>query len=353
MNISKVVECFVCQKTFSTSSNLRKHAKKFHPDTVLVESYYKNSKHFNFTCECGKNFNHIRHLKSHRKIHLDQKQNNFLQKKCPLCDFSECKKSLMLEHFQKAHSIFVDSKEYTFSNIEQFEKWKTDIEIESSSRYMRKAKCNESNISYYCCHRSGNYTPKDDRVRCLKGQGSKKINAYCPAGMKLIQNSSGDCKVLFIETHIGHDLDLEHLQLTHLERKDLAIKIASGMDFGEIIQEIKESVYPDSTKRLHLVTKKDLRNIEACFNRSSAVVLKNKEDINKMKAEKQSCLHLKETEIDAVELQNIKTNEHLEETKEQILKEFSDYLSKVNSIVELERLKFVLKSHYDSFVSIK
>ncbi|XP_050499306.1 zinc finger protein 596-like [Diabrotica virgifera virgifera] len=353
MNTSKVVKCSICKKTFSTSSNLKKHAKKFHPDTVLVESYYKNSKHFNFTCECGRNFNHIRHLKSHRrKVHLDE-QNNILQRKCPLCDFSAREKSSMLEHFQKEHNICVDSKEYTFSNIQQFEKWKTDLETKSCSRYIKKAKSVVSNSSYYCCHRSGNYTPKDDRVRRLKGQGSNKINAYCPASIRLIKNISGSCTVTLIDTHVGHDFDLEHLQLTDLERKDLAVKIASGMNFDEIIQQIKKSADPDSNKRLHLVTKRDLRNIEACFNRHSGAITKSKKDINKFKGEEQICLDLEATEIDTVELGNGKTNENLEETKKRILKDFSDHLHKVNSTEELESLEFVLKSHYNSLVSIK
>lgn len=111
-------------------------------------------------------------------------------------------------------------------------------------------------------------------IRQLKSKGSNKINAYCPASIQLEKNNNGNCNILFIETHIGHEAEVERIQLSDSERKDLAIKIEAGIPYDKIIDEVKQSADPVDIKRIHLLTKKDLHNIQICLKRHSTAITK-------------------------------------------------------------------------------
>ncbi|GIX72845.1 hypothetical protein CEXT_753921 [Caerostris extrusa] len=64
------------------------------------------------------------------------------------------------------------------------------------------------------------------------------------------------------KTHVGHDNDLTHLRLTADEKQILALKIASGTSFDDILKDIRNSTSDSRYKRLRLVSRKDLHNIK-------------------------------------------------------------------------------------------
>ncbi|GFS36675.1 uncharacterized protein NPIL_228381 [Nephila pilipes] len=119
---------------------------------------------------------------------------------------------------------------------------------------------------FLICHRSGNFMSESKGLRHLKILGSNKINAYCPAALKVTEHTDGKCIVSYQKVHVGHQKDLGHLFLTADERKNIASKIAAKIPLDNILDEIRNSISDAGLERVHLLTKKDLHNIEKSFN---------------------------------------------------------------------------------------
>lgn len=125
----------------------------------------------------------------------------------------------------------------------------------------------------YICHRSGFFTSKSKVHRHLKTQGSNKINGYCPTMIKQVTQSDGKYLVHFIKTHVGHQNTVGHLFLSPSERHAVATKLAAKIPFEAVLDEVRDGISDsDSLERKHLLTKKDLYNIEASFNLRSTTV---------------------------------------------------------------------------------
>ncbi|KAJ8970716.1 hypothetical protein NQ314_001063 [Rhamnusium bicolor] len=103
-------------------------------------------------------------------------------------------------------------------------------------------------------------------TRHLKIKDSNKINGFYPANISVKILHSGECKVGSVALHVGHNNDLGHLNLCKMETKALAVKISSKIPFQAILDEVRESVSRDKLDRVHLLTKRDLYNIEQCYN---------------------------------------------------------------------------------------
>nr|XP_015839955.1 PREDICTED: uncharacterized protein LOC107398907 isoform X2 [Tribolium castaneum] len=129
----------------------------------------------------------------------------------------------------------------------------------------------------YVCHRSGFDVKKGEGLRHLKTQGSNKINGICPSEILLKIQDDGTHNVIFIETHIGHDNELGHLNLTDSQRMDLASKIASKVPFASILDDVRNSVTGNNLERMHLLSRKDLHNITQLFNLNNESV-RHKDD---------------------------------------------------------------------------
>ncbi|GFU55500.1 uncharacterized protein NPIL_102621 [Nephila pilipes] len=125
---------------------------------------------------------------------------------------------------------------------------------------------------FFRCHRSGNFMSESKGYRHLKILGSNKINAYCAAALKVTEPTDGKCIVSYQKVHVGHQNDLGHLFLTADERKNIASKIAAKIPLDNILDEIRNSISDAGLERVHLLTKKDLQNIEKSFNLSSISV---------------------------------------------------------------------------------
>ena len=65
-------------------------------------------------------------------------------------------------------------------------------------------------------------------------------------------------------THYGHFKSLGHLRLSSEDRQHIAGKVAQGVTFERILDDIRENV---STKlsRIHLMTRKDISNIQRAY----------------------------------------------------------------------------------------
>lgn len=119
----------------------------------------------------------------------------------------------------------ITSEHMDFGTFEEFLEWKNNMEANSRSRFIQKTgkfstKDNNKTVIKYFCHRSGNFFSKGKGLRHLKTQGSNKMNSFCPASLK-IEIGKDKCKVIFINKHVGHEIDLGHLSLTLAERESL------------------------------------------------------------------------------------------------------------------------------------
>lgn len=281
--------CLKCDTNFSTSANLRRHVKKLHPDSIeeLAPMKYKNPKNFLYSCTiCNKNFNYKNDFLRHQKTHKASTSESSSPKtstitttkrqsrKCPMCNCSASKMQLR-QHFEETHNIKISCIEKQFCSQHEFQEWKKSIELQTNSKFIihRTKNFKSKKVTMYQCHRSGNYVSEGKGLRHLKKQGSSKINAYCPAAIKVTEIcGTKEVCVLYTETHVGHQPDIGHLTLTKEERKHLASQIALKIPFDEILAGMRGSISKEELKRIHLATKKDLYNIEQSFNLTSAAV---------------------------------------------------------------------------------
>ena len=102
-------------------------------------------------------------------------------------------------------------------------------------------------------------------LRNLKMQGSSKIDAYCTAGFQLLHLDSNKLQLIYNKTHYGHTCSLGYLPIAKELRQQIAVDLVQGVSFDKIMDKIRDNVCC-SIERSHLVTKKDLYNIEQSFN---------------------------------------------------------------------------------------
>ena len=85
------------------------------------------------------------------------------------------------------------------NSLESFFEWKQETEKETFSRYVKKRGSHSATDStkrhYYICHRSGQFVSESKGSRHLKLQGSNKINAVCPASIRVTETEDGTCKI--------------------------------------------------------------------------------------------------------------------------------------------------------------
>lgn len=288
-------KCARCEKAYSTEGNLRKHIKSKHPnEQSMIPRKYKDEGNFQYSCPCGKNFNHkhhfLYHLKSHNDgslrattIHPGLTTMMRVKKKCPMCPYADYYITSLMEHFERTHGIEIVEQMLEFSSEYLFDDWKSETEKKTISNFVKKytKKSSKGITTIFACNRSGNYVPKTTvRRRMLKIQGTNKINAFCPASMKLFADYEGKCCVKYIETHIGHTNELGHVTLSSSDRTQIAEKIALKIPFEDILDEVRDSIANSTLDRTHLLTKKDLYNIEQGFNLRADSIRRPKDSVS-------------------------------------------------------------------------
>lgn len=199
-------QCYICDKIFSANSNLNRHLRKIHQENV--QSPYNNVK-------------------------------------CALCDSVYSSSSIYNQHLEKDHQVKIEVERLTFASKDLFDEWKHGVENETTSQYIKsrgEKKTKNVNKTYYSCNRSGYYVSKARTRKALKKQGSRKINGRCPASMNVTINTDSTYDVRFVKTHVGHNFELKHLDLSDKDRDLIVQKLESGITKKEIIKQIRSAV---------------------------------------------------------------------------------------------------------------
>lgn len=120
-------------------------------------------------------------------------------------------------HYQNDHNLDMSSNSLTFSSDEEFLAWKYEEETNNRCSYSRYRSYNIQRAKYvdFFCSRSGFYKDKNQGLRGRRAIGSKKINACCPAQIK-VKYLDGEVTVKYLPTHVGHDNKLCYMNLTQV-----------------------------------------------------------------------------------------------------------------------------------------
>lgn len=121
----------------------------------------------------------------------------------------------------------------------------------------------------YQCHRSGHYSGHGNGKRSFRIKGTCKLGKRCTAGIELTVKKLDDIhEVVYYKTHIWHTPDVVHVNLSASERTFLANKLREGASITSILESVKADKSVEGTnfcKRIHLLKRKDLVNIENTF----------------------------------------------------------------------------------------
>ena len=101
-------------------------------------------------------------------------------------------------------------------------------------------------------------------MRQLKTQGSSKINQHCTASLTVVHSKDG-LKVDICQQHYGHEQSLGYIRLSQSAHQYIAAQLSKGVSFDRILDDVRDSVGL-SLQRIHLLTKKDIQNIERAHN---------------------------------------------------------------------------------------
>lgn len=136
---------------------------------------------------------------------------------------------------------------------------------------------------FFKCHRDGKYKPKGKNIRKLKSLGTNKIGSHCPARMDVMVEGN-EVSVLYIKTHVGHDLEPKRLTLGKNEKDFVAEQLIMPNTNYEDILNVAKSL--NSSSRLHHLTKKELVQIKSSLkegakkNNNTMKVNKNSDNLN-------------------------------------------------------------------------
>ncbi|KAG5889749.1 hypothetical protein JTB14_018971 [Gonioctena quinquepunctata] len=255
--------CKICEKTFTIRSNLKRHITHTHSKSTAVQQKYIC--HNCSKCYVNKS-NLIRHVS---KCSSDNERQKCPRKiECVLCNNYKDIKANLLKHYSLDHDIEISMENFQFTSFLEFGAWKEQIEVDTVSKYVKHDSIKTiGNIKYYYkCHRDGFYKTEGKNIRQVKLKGSNKIDGYCPSKIAAtVFKTTGEVDVQFLRAHVGHTMDLEKIPLEKSDRNLLAFKISQKIPFDEIINDIRDNFDVNNYSRLHLVTKKDLFNIEQLY----------------------------------------------------------------------------------------
>ncbi|GFU05441.1 uncharacterized protein NPIL_350771 [Nephila pilipes] len=229
--------CFLCDKSFSTASNLRQHARLTH--------------------------------------NIENKVSTCRQIKCNVCSEELVFTKALLYHVESAHYIAIEKETKKFDTYEAFKIWKEDVEKQTTALYVKNTGSKFNNMKktkYFYCHRNAFYNARGDKKRTIKMADSNKINGNCPSKMKVCEDKENQVYVEFTKTHLGHGKDLGRMQITREEKDELARKLEKKIPIETISDEIRDS-FIDKLERIHFITRKDLLNLKAEYTISSEDII--------------------------------------------------------------------------------
>lgn len=150
----------------------------------------------------------------------------------------------------------------------EFEDWKDEFEKREKCRFVKKSGSRMTDdglrVCYFYCSRSGNFVSHSRGIKKRNAKGTSKSSVHCTASITLIEATSGMVQVKACATHYGHTVDLKHLRLTKFDKSNIAGQIAQGVPRDIVLDNIRASAGSD-VDRIHMVTIKDIKNIEKAF----------------------------------------------------------------------------------------
>ncbi|XP_025410571.1 uncharacterized protein LOC112683653 isoform X1 [Sipha flava] len=292
----------VCNQTYSTKSELRKHVgfckhaqnqanqyitcptKKDVLKLAISEceiqsingdqTISKDQKIERFKCGCEKRFmskgGYYRHIK---KCNLRPEQQIVTGKtKCnePGCLLTFKYIRDFRQHLNEKHCMQFDVEDKKFNRYSEFICWKENYETETRSCfYHRKTETRSGRrVEYWYCNRSGIYqSASQGRRRKLKSQGILKINNNCTSSITLTINEiEGTVQAIIYHTHYGHEAELVHLRIPKSDKQEIASKLLQGVKIEDILLSYKEDGSSKQIERKHLIKRRDILNISKKYN---------------------------------------------------------------------------------------
>ena len=174
--------------------------------------------------------------------------------------------------------LIVDITIVQYDLYADFETWKEDLEKSNDSWFVRATGQKElvsGAKHYYYCNRSGHFISKGTGLRHLKTQGTSKINSHCTSSLTVSHEDGEYIKVQVCYTHYGHKVFIGHLRIPHTDRMAVASQLAQGVEVQYILDRIRDNI-SNTFKRIHLLTRKDINNIEKSYGLKGAQ--KHKDD---------------------------------------------------------------------------
>ena len=100
--------------------------------------------------------------------------------------------------------------------------------------------------------------------RHVKTQGTFKLTCYCTAAITVKIESETCLEVTIHTTHYGHRMSLAHVRLSDSNKVAIAGKLSQGVDIQHILDDVRDNI-GSKYQRLHLLTRKDIKNIERAY----------------------------------------------------------------------------------------
>ncbi|XP_077967612.1 uncharacterized protein LOC120326329 [Styela clava] len=172
------------------------------------------------------------------------------------------------KHLQTVHGFAQPKSTFRFRLEEDFFEWLSRIEDKNHCSYMRRrgwqTNKNESKTTSYYCHRGGLYISSASKKQ-TKQQGTCKTGVECTSSLKVtswpMHNNLIEVEA-YLE-HYGHSFELGHTRIHWRDRKEIELKLKSGMSRHKILDEIRGSLDQSTgLSRVHLVSLQDIYNIE-------------------------------------------------------------------------------------------
>ena len=176
----------------------------------------------------------------------------------------------LVNHLQENHSISIHMEALEFESFDQFISWKEKEETNTHSWYVQH--CAPLDINgkehwYFYCNRSGKYSQRGKGERGMKSQGTSKTISHCSAHIKAIRDIKTDqVSVQYTSTHYNHNTQLCHLRIPNSTRMMIASKLKKGITTERIIDDIRDFSETKHISRKHLVSRKDITNIQKQYN---------------------------------------------------------------------------------------
>ncbi|VEN58512.1 unnamed protein product [Callosobruchus maculatus] len=168
-----------------------------------------------------------------------------------------------------------------FDKVEDFWSWKEETEKQLKCSYVKATGIKNGKLMYFNCHRSFKHTtPRILSETQIKqcAQSNLKLDVTCPS--RILYDQINNKAVLSLP-HLGHVNDLKYINLTKLERAEIAARIQQGITFDRILDDIRNNVGAESNlNRIDLLDRQDLRNIKREFSLESHIRLHENDAIS-------------------------------------------------------------------------